>query len=196
MPISKDVEARKNPEAVFKAIADTLEVSTSYWNYIDEMYSNIRQGEYESTEQLDQHIKNIVKRCQYSSVAEKLVCRTELLFHATKHFEVKKWVRSKRREKMVTYESLLQHTKEHEMTVKDFNRHKSNGGTSIATTVDEIRTFKHKKGNNYRAKSSGKTCSKCSTSHPLRECPVFGKKCHKCGLNNHFSSCCRSKHKR
>ena len=47
----------------------------------------------------------------------------------------------------VTYEALLQHTKEHEMTVKDFNRHKSNGGTTIATTVNEIRTFKYKKGN-------------------------------------------------
>ena len=90
LPISKDVEARKNPEVVFKAIADTLEVLTSYWNYIDEMYSNIRQGEHESTDQLDQLTKNIVERGQYSSEAEKLVCRTELLFHVTKHFEVKK----------------------------------------------------------------------------------------------------------
>ena len=59
----------------------------------------------------------------------------------------------KRRED-ITYESLLQHAKEHEMTVKDFNRHKSNGGTAIATSVDEIRTFKQKKGNGYRAKAA------------------------------------------
>ena len=39
LPISKDEERQKNPEAVFKAITDTLEVSTSYWNHIDEMYS-------------------------------------------------------------------------------------------------------------------------------------------------------------
>ena len=68
-----------------------------------------------STDQLDQRIKNIVKRCQYSIEAEKLVCRTELLFHVTKHFEVKKWVRSKKKRQDITYESLLQHTKEHEM---------------------------------------------------------------------------------
>ena len=194
LPISKDVEARKNPEAVFKAITDKLEVSTSYWNYIDEMYSDIRQGEQESTDQLDQCIKNIVKRCQYSREAEKLVHRTELLFHATKHFEVKKCVISKMKREDIMYESLLQHTKEHEMTIKDFNRNKSNGGTAIATSVNEIRTFKQKKGNGYRVKSSsGKSCSKCSKLHPLRECPAFGKKCHKCGLKNHFSSCCRSK---
>ena len=71
------------------------------------MYSNIRQGGQESTDQLDQCIKNIVKRCQYSIEAEKLVCRTELLFHVTKHFEVKKWVRLKKKREDVTYEALL-----------------------------------------------------------------------------------------
>ena len=30
LPISKDEESQKNPKAVFKAIIDTLEVSTSY----------------------------------------------------------------------------------------------------------------------------------------------------------------------
>ena len=96
LPISTDEEAQKDPEKVFKAIADTLEVLTSYWNHIDEIYSDIKQGDNESTDQLDQQIKNLVKRCQYTT-DEKLVCRTELLFHVTKHFEVKKWVRSKKR---------------------------------------------------------------------------------------------------
>ena len=41
----------------------------------------------------------------------------------------------------------------------------------------------------------GKTCSKCSMSHPPREYPVWGKKCHKCGNKNHFSTCCRLKQK-
>ena len=40
-----DEESQKNPEAVFKAIAETLEVSTSYWNHINKMYSDIWQGE-------------------------------------------------------------------------------------------------------------------------------------------------------
>ena len=87
------------------------------------------------------------------------------------------------------------------MTVKDFNHHKSNGGMTQPTTVDAIKTFKcGKKG----IKSSGshrlssestrdsKTCSKCNTTHQFKDCPAFGKKCHKCGFKNHFSSCCRS----
>ena len=64
----------------------------------------------------------------------------------------------------------------------------------MATTIDKIRTFKHRKGQGQRAKGSqGKTCSKCGMSHPPRECPVWGKKCHKCGNKNHFSTYCRSK---
>ena len=43
LPTSKDEENQKNLEAVIKAIADTLEVSTPYWN------SDIRQGEHETT---------------------------------------------------------------------------------------------------------------------------------------------------
>ena len=34
---------------------------------------------------------------------------------------------------------------------------------------------------------------KCGTSHPPRECPAWGKKCHKCGNKNHFSMQCRSR---
>ena len=49
---------------------------------------------------LDQCIKDLVERCQYQTEVEKMVHRTELLFHATKHFEVKKWVRLKKEERM------------------------------------------------------------------------------------------------
>ena len=125
-----------------------------------------------------------------------MVHRTELLFHATKHFEVKKWVRSKKRREDVTYQALLQHAKKHEMTVKDFNWHKSSGGIATATTIDKINSFKFRKGNGHRTNfksGQGNTCSKCSTSHPLREFPAWGKKCHKYGNKNLFSTCCRSK---
>ena len=37
LPVSKEEENRKDPDEVFKAFADMLEVSTSYWNHIDEI---------------------------------------------------------------------------------------------------------------------------------------------------------------
>ena len=69
--ISKKDE-KKCPENVFKAFTDTLEVSTSQWNYINEMYSDFRQGEQETTDQLDLHIKILVERCGYMSPEEKM----------------------------------------------------------------------------------------------------------------------------
>ena len=71
LDISKDPELKKQAEKVFKAIANTLEVPMSYWNHINVMYSNIRQGEQETTNQLDQCIKVLVKNCSYSSEQEK-----------------------------------------------------------------------------------------------------------------------------
>ena len=46
---------------VFKAIADTLEVPTSYRNYTDKMYNNIRQREHESTDELDNASRTLSK---------------------------------------------------------------------------------------------------------------------------------------
>ena len=65
-----------------------------------------------------------------------------------------------------------------------------------STTINKIRTFTRKgQGSQARAhtRSKGKICGKCGTSHPPRECPAYGKKCHKCGNKNHFSTQCRSK---
>ena len=121
LDISKNIEGRKIPEDVFTAFTNTLEVSTSQWNYIDEMYSDIRQGEQETTDQLNQCIKILVEKCGYSSNEEKERYQLELLFHVTKHFEVKKWVRSQTTQREnVTFDKLLQYTKQHEATVKDF----------------------------------------------------------------------------
>ena len=82
----------------------------------------------------------------------------------------------------------------HEMMVKDFNWPKSNGGITTAETIDEITTYKFKKGNGHRAKGGpGKTCGRCGQSHLSRECQAWGKYCHRCGNKNHFCTCCRSR---
>ena len=121
LEISKNNDLKKVPENIFTAFANTLEVSMSHWNYINEMYSDITQGKQETTDQLDQCIKMLVERCGYMSAEEKMQCQLELLFHVTKHFEVKKWVRLQTAlNETVTFDKLLQHAKQHEATVKDF----------------------------------------------------------------------------
>ena len=61
------------------------------------------------------------------------------------------------------------------MMLKDFNRHKYNGGIVTATIVNEINSLKYKKGNGHRANFKGHPGKSCSTSHPLRECSAWGK---------------------
>ena len=73
MEISKQEENKKIPKDVFQPFTNTLEISTSHWNYIDEIYSNIRQGEHKTIDQLDQWIKHLVERCGFPSGDEKKV---------------------------------------------------------------------------------------------------------------------------
>ena len=78
----------------------------------------------------------------------------------------------------MTYQALLQYAKEHEMTVKDFNCYKSNGGIAQLTTVDVTKSFKcSKKGiktsSSHRTSGQStrdsKTCSKCNTTHQFKD---------------------------
>ena len=196
LEISKNDELKKIPDNVFTAFTNTLEVLMSHWNYINEMYSDICQGEQETTDQLNQCIKILVERCHYTSAKERTQCRLELLFHVMKHFKVKKWVRlqtalNRNSHLSTSYYSMQSNMK---ATVKDFQQHKSNRGVAMSTTINEIRTFKRKgQGSRARTRSKGKICGKCGMSHPPKECPVWGKRCHKCGNKNHFSTQCRSK---
>ena len=58
----------------------------------------------------------------------------------------------------------------------------------MAANIDEIKTFKFRKGNGYRAKGSpGKTNSRCGQSHLPRECPAWGKYCHRSRHTRHAS---------
>ena len=41
-----------------------------------------------------------------------------------------------------------------------------------------------------------RNCSKCGRNHKFKDCPTFGKTCHKCERKNHFSNMCRSKNYR
>ena len=45
----------------------------------------------------------------------------------------------------------------------------------MATTINEIRTFKQRKGQGQRARGNGKICGKCGMPHLPRECPVWAK---------------------
>ena len=61
-------------------------------------------------------------------------------------------------------------------------------------SVDELkRSIDFNRGKD--ASNSKIDCRFCGCSHKKRECPAFGKDCHKCGHKNHFSNMCKSESK-
>lgn len=38
--------------------------------------------------------------------------------------------------------------------------------------------------------SKEKTCGHCSTQHPPKKCPAYGKTCNNCNKSNHYARCC------
>ena len=51
---------------------------------------------------------------------------------------------------------------------------------------------KRKTGSRDCSNSVVKSCKYCGKSHNRSNCPAFGKKCLKCGRDNHFKSVCKS----
>ena len=55
-------------------------------------------------------------------------------------------------------------------------------------SVDELR----RSTSFNRGKDTSKIdCRFCGRSHRKRDCPAYGKECHKCGRKNHFSNMCK-----
>lgn len=63
------------------------------------------------------------------------------------------------------------------------------------TMVHAIRKEQHTKRSNkqrsQREKNPDYKFVKCGGNHEPMSCPAFGKSCHNCWGNNHFSKCCR-----
>ena len=90
----------------------------------------------------------------------------------------------------VTYEMV-------EARAKEMNSNATVNRTSNAKGAGNTKCeSKGKKPQSTQQSANGdskKSCGRCGKSHKPRECPAFGKVCHKCKGKNHFKIMCRSK---
>ena len=77
-------------QTVFKAFANSFEKSPSHWQARDEYLSDIKQTNHQTMAELDIYIKDLI-RCQFPQ-EEQESCKIDLLYHATAHLEVSKFV--------------------------------------------------------------------------------------------------------
>ena len=123
-------------------------------------------------------------------------CKIDLLYHATAHFEVRKFVHNAKPEEL-KYDRMIEVAKAHERTCQEYQIHKqahamaapSNGYSNpLIQTNALLKSFQ--KG------PPKKTCGKCKCSHSHRDCPAHGTTCSKCGHLNHWAQQCRSSGRR
>ena len=74
--------------------------------------------------------------------------------------------------------------------VKTIGKHNKSGNYHSKLDANRRRDFKHNSSNKQEQVSC---CGKCGKSHPVKECPAFGKKCFKCDKKNHFTKFRKSK---
>lgn len=68
----------------------------------------------------------------------------------------------------------------------------SNDKRHTNTDDDESETNNNNNNNNGNKSKHRDECTFCGGQHGPRNCPAYGKTCHKCNLRNHFSSVCRT----
>ena len=68
--LEERVEDRKKVEQVWEVFKKSFEQSTSFWHFRDTYLADFRQDESETTADLDLHIKQTVRGCQWKKKAE------------------------------------------------------------------------------------------------------------------------------
>ncbi|GFO05737.1 hypothetical protein PoB_003224200 [Plakobranchus ocellatus] len=65
-------------------------------------------------------------------------------------------------------------------------------GNDQSRPVAPLQQVKKKK---FAPEPNKSICKQCGSEHRPRQCPAYGKTCHKCKRKNHFATVCRSRQK-
>ena len=194
--LKDQVEGNKdNADTVFKAFANSFEKSSSHWQARDEYLSDIKQDKNQTTAELDIYIKDLIRRCQFPPEDQESR-KIDLLYHATAHFEVRKFVHNAKKEEL-KYDRMIEVAKAHERTCQEYQIHKqahsmANPSNSYANPLIQTNAL----SKSFQKGPPKKTCGKCGRSHSHGDCQAYGTTCSKCGRPNHWAQQCRSSGRR
>ena len=192
--LEETVKDRKKVDQVWDAFEKSFEQSTSFWHFRDTYLADFRQDESETTADLDLHIKQTVRGCQWKKETEE-ERMIDLLYHATIYYKIHKFVQESE-PAALTYELVIEKAKAHEHNILEYKDHQaSHGGANSVPSYNNPLLSAHTlskrqpsgRGNN------GQRCGKCGKSHERGNCPAYGKTCDKCKGINHFKAVCHSK---
>ena len=194
--LKDQVEGNKDEaDTVFKAFANSFEKSSSHWQARDEYLSDIKQDKNQTTAELDIYIKDLIRRCQFPPEDQESR-KIDLLYHATAHFEVRKFIHNAKHEEL-KYDRMIEVAKAHERTCQEYQIHKqahsmANPSNSYANPLIQTNAL----SKSFQKGPPRKTCGKCGRSHSHGDCPAYRTTCSKCGRPNHWAQQCRSSGRR
>ena len=182
-------------DTVFKAFANSFEKSSSHWQARDEYLSDIKQDKNQTMAELHIYIKDLIRRCQFPPEDQESR-KIDLLYHATAHFEVRKFVHNARQEEL-KYDRMIEVAKAHKRTCQEYQIHKqahsmANPSNSYANPLIQTNAL----SKSFQKGPPKKTCGKCGRSHSHGDCPAYGTTCSKCGWPNQWAQQCRSSGRR
>ena len=131
---------KDDADTVFKAFANSFEKSSSHWQARDEHLSDIKQTKSQTTAELDIYIKDLIRRCQFPPEDQESR-KIDLLYHATAHFEVRKFVHNAKQDEL-RYDRMIEVAKAHERTCQEYQIHKQAHSMATPVTVTLIHSFK------------------------------------------------------
>ena len=135
--LKDQVEGDKDDsDTVFKAFANSFEKSSSHWQARDEYLSDIKQAKHQTMAELDIYIKDLIRRCQFPQEDQES-CKIDLLYHATAHFEVRKFVHNAKQDEL-KYDHMIEVAKAYESTCQEYQIHKQAHSIAPPVTVTPI----------------------------------------------------------
>ena len=125
----------------------------------------------QTTAELDIYIKDLIRRCQFPPEDQESH-KIDLLYHATAHFEVRKFVHNAKQEEL-KYDHMIEVAKAHERTCQEYQIHKqahsmANPSNSYSNPLIQINAL----SKSFQKGPPKKTCGKCGHSHSHGDCPA------------------------
>ena len=155
------VDNVKDPEQVWNAFEKSFKQSTSFWHFRDAYLVDFRQDPTESTADLDLHIKQTVRGCQWKDTEEEQMI--DLLYHATIYYEIHKYIQESE-PAAFKYEMVIEKAKAHERNVLEYKDHQaSHGGANSAPSYNNPLLTAH--ALTKRRPNGQNACHHCGKSH-------------------------------
>ena len=129
--LEETVKNVKEVEQVWLAFEKSFEQSSLFWHFRDAYLADVRREASEPTADLDLHIKQIVKGCQWPKETEEQRM-IDLLYHATIYYKIHKYIQEADPNSL-KYEAIVEKAKAHERNCLEYKDHQaSHGGANSA----------------------------------------------------------------